>query len=380
MVPYFVLLLLLLFLAFFSREARFAGKDCVKPLVGVSCILLAIMAGLRSPTVGADTSNYQNFFCWLSAVPFDQLIQADTTSWNSQGTEITYKVFNRIVALFSTNPQAITVACSAVLGLCLYILVIRQSKDPLLSILLFVCLGLFQTSLNIAPSCLAALIASIGLEFAWKKNLKMFLLCIAAGCLFHYSSLLFVPLYFMAKLTWKLNFVLIGLVVCFLIIPFAYPFLITFLSSFVPHRWMQYLSVSRVNVSQIFVWLFFATLFLLARFVSCRKVGSTKAGNLYNCMFLFVGLSYAFTLYSMSFSRVAILFAPFLIVAIPHFLSTTEDRFLNKRMALRLGTRELVCVYANHAKTLIVVIAITVFALRLAVNNIGMTQPYSLFL
>lgn len=378
MTPYLLVVAVLMLLGLVAREAAFAGKDLTKPIAAIGCTMLSIMAGLRASNVGADTHNYQNFFTWIASIPFDQVAQADTVLWNSQGTEVTYKFFNKIISLLSSNPQAITLACSVFLGVGLYLLAVRQSQDPWLSLFLYVTMGLFQTAMNIAPSCLAALYAFIGFEFIEKRNFKLFLLCVAVGCIFHYSGLLFIPLYFLAKVRIDLKKVLIALVLLFVTAQVVYPMVVNLLSLVVPARWMQYLAVDRFNVSQLMVWAFYAFIFLVSAFMAGRADKDSSQESVANLMFLLIGAAYALTMCSVSFSRIAILFAPYLIVAVPQYLASVKPCFLNQRALKSLKLPQKASVYANHAKLIVVGVSLGVFILRLSINNIGMTQPYSL--
>ena len=338
------------------------------------------MAGIRAPSVGADTNNYQGFFTWVTTIPFSEIVTADTIQWNSQDTELTYKVFNKIISLISTHPQAITISCAIVLGIGIYILCTRVSKDPWLSLLLFVCFGLYQTAMNITPSCLAAMFATIGCKYIPQGDLKRFLLCVAIGCIFHYAAILYVPLFFIAKLRFRLRIVIPVLIGCFVIIPLAYSTVVPLISNIVPSRWVQYLQVERVSLSQLAVWGFLILIFAISALTSSKEsVNSDARINIANMFLLVVGVFYAFTICSTSFSRVAVLFAPYFIIAVPDYLSHTRGALINHRQSIANVDPTVATVNCNHAKAIAVVAVSCIFVLRLAVNNIGLTLPYAVF-
>lgn len=373
MLPYILLLLFIMFLGLLAREFAFRGSTSPAPFVAIACLTIALMAGLRAPTVGADTQNYQSFFVWISTVPLDDLATADTIYWNSSGTELTYKIFNKVLSVFSTNPQTITFVCGLLLGFLLYKFVMEQSADPWLSVLLFVCLGFFQTAMNIAPSVLAALCSLLGFKHIRESNPIRYFLYIALGCVFHYSALLFIPLYYLAKRRWRVHSVFVSLVFIFLIMPFAYPAVASVLRSIVPTRWSQYLLVDRIDLSQLLVWCMLFGLFFIVTLISREADNDERACS--NMMLLLVGFAYSLTMYSTSFSRVAILFAPYFIVALPNISFHARDGWLNERIG-KLVPKNLMGIYANHCKTLLVILVIASYVLRLLVNNIGQTLPY----
>lgn len=378
MLPYLGLVTLIFFAGLVSREMAFRNSGNSKLTIGAICCALGTMAAIRAPWVGADTSNYQSFFVWISSVPLGDLAEVDTVRWNSQGTELTFKIFNKIVSLVSNNPQAITIALGIVLGLALYVVVTRLSDDPWLSLLLFVCLGLFQTAMNIAPSALAGLCCLAGFSHIENRKLGRFLLYVALGCVFHYSAILFVPLYFLYLLKWRMRVAVVALVVAFIGIPIVYPLIVTALQAVVPTRWSQYLTVERINLSQLLVWVTILVLYCAARFHE-EKASSHVNDSMQNMMLLVVGLFYALTMCSTSFSRLAVLFAPYFIIAIPDVLSRTKESMLNKRTK-GMVSASLKYIHANHAKTLVVILACAAYIVRLSINNIGLTVPYETFL
>ena len=376
MLPYCLLLLFILFTGLLAREFAFKGFESIAPLVAINCMAIALMAGLRAPTVGADTQNYQSFFVWISTVPLKDLAAVDTIYWNSSGTELTYKVFNKIVSAVSAHPQTITFVCGLILGILLYKFVMSQSNDPWLSILLFVSLGFFQTAMNIAPSAIAGMCCLVGFRHLQDTNSSRFFLYVVLGCVFHYSAMLFVPIYFLSKREWKIRPVIFCVVLLFILIPFLYPVIIGMLGSVVPSRWVQYLSVDRIDYMQLLVWLVLLALFMFAVVVS--NAGDTRDRSNANMMLFVVGLAYALTTCSTSFSRIAILFAPYFIVAIPNYLVCAKPVYQNARLA-KLLPEHLKGVHANHAKALLIASVILVYIMRLFVNNIGQTIPYALF-
>lgn len=376
MLPYILLLLFIMFLGLLAREFAFRGFTSPAPFVAIACLTIALMAGLRAPTVGADTQNYQSFFVWISTVPFDDLATADTIYWNSSGTELTYKVFNKVLSVFSTHPQTITFVCGLLLGYLLYKFVMEQSADPWLSVLLFICFGFFQTAMNIAPSVLAALCCLLGFKHLKESNPIKYFLYIAFGCVFHYSALLFLPLYYVSKWRWRTQPVFACLVLVFLIMPLLYPAVASVLRSVVPARWSQYLLVDRIDLSQLLVWCVLFSLYFIATLISRETDDSARACS--NMMLLLVGFAYSLTMYSTSFSRVAILFAPYFIVAVPNSSVHAGGGWQNERIG-RLVPNNLIGIYANHGKTLLVILAVAGYVLRLFVNNIGQTLPYCFF-
>jgi len=99
---------------------------------------------------------------------------------------VEYTVFNGIVALLILLPTA-------------YI-IYRYSKNVWLSTLMYVCITFFYNSINFTRQSLSVAIIFLGYRFFRdKKHIPAVLVILAAG-MFHYTSLVMLPIYFLSVL------------------------------------------------------------------------------------------------------------------------------------------------------------------------------------
>lgn len=72
----------------------------------------------------------------------------------------------------------------------------RYSANIPLSILILVSFGCYYFSLNTMRQACAISIFFYSIKYIEFRNMKLYLLCVSFACVFHYSALIFLPLYF----------------------------------------------------------------------------------------------------------------------------------------------------------------------------------------
>lgn len=120
--------------------------------------------------------------------------------------EYGYRLYNKLVSLISEKPQTITIANSLLIMALLGKLLKGHSPYVFLSDWLYITLGIYQTQINMARNAIAILICYLGCKYIAEHNVIKFLICVTIATLFHSSSVLFIPLYWLVtktKLTGK---------------------------------------------------------------------------------------------------------------------------------------------------------------------------------
>lgn len=152
----------------------------------VLSVALLLMAGLRY-NVGYDFMAYENLF--------DKISNTQEGIWSlSQGlnVELGFVFLCKICANYSIFIFA--VACLAIIPKLIYMY--KECEFKLAVLLMYYC-GLFMTyDMGVMRQGLSISIAIYGLKYIQKRNLAKFLIVIFAATLFHVSSLIFIPLYF----------------------------------------------------------------------------------------------------------------------------------------------------------------------------------------
>jgi hypothetical protein len=111
--------------------------------------------------------------------------------------EIGYVFLNKIVRIFTDNYSVFLVLHAFIIYGLIARSIYKYSVNPFVTLFIFYCLMLGYLGMNRQYIALAACIFSF--QFIFNKKIIPFILCIAIAFLFHKSSLMFLPVYFLHK-------------------------------------------------------------------------------------------------------------------------------------------------------------------------------------
>lgn len=339
----------------------------------LTCMVLFVFAALRATTVGADTRQQQVVFELCREESWGRLATSRMyQGWfHLQDIELGYKFYCKLLSLLSSHPQTVTVVNSVLVIFLLYQLVERYSHNKWLSVFIFYTFGFYQTALNMTPSTIASLIVMNAFVYIEQKKIWRYLLCILAGCIFHYSVVIFIPLYFVCRMKLSKRRFWTILAGMFISVPVAFGVITTVGQKIIPKRYLPYLELDR-NLEQMLVYVVqFVAVGLCLLWIRRRENAYEKTGiDLH--IFLVESLMYFLTMQSIGFSRAAFLFSPYVCITIPNLL------FLN--MDMKTGTAAAVGAQDTYriSKKVIIIVAYSSIAyiMRIWINNIGGTMPY----
>ena len=337
-------------------------------IIPVCTVLLLFFMACRSSKTGADTGQYVYAFQQISNTPLSNLFTMKIYGVGGGyefNFEYGYRLFNKLISLISTDGQAITIATSIMTLVLLGILIKKKSCYPLLSIWLYLTLGIFQTEMNMSRNAIAIMICYLGFQFIREKKPVKYLLCVFLASMFHSSSILFVPFYWLfwkVKLTPKfLKRVLITAAALGLGFSIIRPYVVKLL----PFGYGRYFSGNTDKIVSLAVGLFHCLVILLVWLMLDKDrrtevLESDKIGIwmlIAEVIFFCIGFDVDMA------TRMAALFGPYLLIWVPYLLmngiKTEKNRFAAVViMMLFVGLQ---------------------YVLRISVNNIGTTMPYQFF-
>lgn len=186
----------------------------------IPIMLLSLLAGIRDVTIGIDTSYYP-VTAW-------EITDCNSLSkeWLSLSfyLEPLYILLAYLTHFIYNDFNFFLWITHFIIIVCFYIAFIRMRHlAPMWFMMFLFCFLYYNTSINISRQSLAVAFGILGYSFLERKNLKMFLICIVIGFLFHKSclfALLLIPIMYMPR---RINkYIIVSLIVAF----FAYSFLI----------------------------------------------------------------------------------------------------------------------------------------------------------
>lgn len=170
-----------------------------------SLLLLVLFFGLRG-YIGYDWFSYKPNFDNVQNIM--EIIKGDRRSL-ATGYEIGFQIYNSLIKSFTQNYFIYNLINSVVDISILYIVIKRYSKFQLLTLLLF--FGVYGVALEIdmIRNFKSILLFLLSIEYIEKRNFPLFLLFNIVGILFHISSILYIPMYFILNIKWNRNIILL---------------------------------------------------------------------------------------------------------------------------------------------------------------------------
>lgn len=171
-----------IFLIWCGRNSKtYKEKNKVKCLILVSSFPLLIISALRYD-VGTDYFSYLKDFIKIS-----QDIQVRD--------EPLFYFLNVIIIRLNMNPQWIFIISAVLFCWFTYAAILRDSPYPELSVFLLVGTTYYFASMNGVRQFIASAILLYALRFIEERKLKSYLLFVLLATGFHYSSLIYLPIY-----------------------------------------------------------------------------------------------------------------------------------------------------------------------------------------
>lgn len=300
-------------------QGLFCLKNNNKIFLFITFLELFFVSGCRNWNIGNDTISYVHTFI----ASFSQI------DLSYSHMEKGYLLFNKILSLFTDNPQAILIVTSFFISVVTMCFIYKYSKFIFFSALLFIILH-FSGTLNVVRQYVALMIILLGFTFVIKRNFVWFLLCCLFATTFHYSAILGLVLYFIYPLNIKIKNIIFILIIMVLIFVFIVPVLdrvmvITgrynsYLGNILMGEETKIATVVKILI-EVFIFLF---CFISYFFVYNRK--DEQVIFIIRPQFLLIASLLALCIHFISIrgtvlERTAIYFSFFNIIAIPSFVN-----------------------------------------------------------
>ncbi len=154
------------------------------------------LCALKGHKIGSDTDSYMAIFD-------EAVLWADTGSKgllgglfnNTTRYETGYIVLNRIIALLTDDVQWLFVVVATFSMVVLYKLIVKESRDPVLSVFLFISLRFLYFMMSGLRQGIAIFLCVIAYRFIKQRKLIPFVLLVLLASQFHMTAILFLIAY-----------------------------------------------------------------------------------------------------------------------------------------------------------------------------------------
>ena len=206
-IPYIIVILILFYLAY--KESKSISDKKKNILINIASLLLIFFFGLR----GFIQSDFQNYYPWFENLP---------TLWN----------YNKLIDTFAENYEPgfvlFTVICKSIFPnyfiwvfICVLIDIIflrkifkEYSSNVCLSFAIYFAIGAIIMEFNLMRNIKAILILIFATKYIREQKMWKYFFCVLIAMLFHITSIIFIPLYFVLNKKWPKPFLICIFILC----------------------------------------------------------------------------------------------------------------------------------------------------------------------
>ncbi len=185
-------------------------------------VLVFAFIGLRDTSVGADTKVYSKLYY-------------TNYDWGEKefGYTLLTKFFNELGVSFNIFLIIISIFC----GICFYVFIQKYSDNYIFSIILFVAIGNFTMFLTGLRQTIAISIIVLAIMAMLERKWYFFFPLVLFASIFHYSSIIFLPVYFLNRVKFSAKKIAIIAVVFWGILLVFYNPIFQFFSKYFPEQY-----------------------------------------------------------------------------------------------------------------------------------------------
>ena len=195
MAVYLANIALIIFWRMYFTQKRFSNAR--KYFCIVAALQWILISGLRHWDVGADTYNYYSMFEDIKLTSWGAIFRDFVRLQNDN--EIGYDLLTKVFQVFSGSYQLFLIVIAVFFMWSMAVWIYRNSASPCTSFLLFSTLFYsFYAITGHRQAIATALVVFLGYDLIQKRKFWKFAAVSFAAFLIHKSSLVFVPLYFLA--------------------------------------------------------------------------------------------------------------------------------------------------------------------------------------
>lgn len=337
------------------------------------CFFQCLMIATIRYNIGTDYYMY--------SVGFDKMAESGFSDMKYEDWEIGYILLNKIVGLFTKNGGVFFFVAAALSLSGTFYMIWRYSKNPFMSVFLFLNTYLFYLDLNYVRQGIAMSIMCFAYGFLQDRKLWKFLLLCVLAATFHLPVIYLIPVYFITFI--KLNLKTMPIYAAGLIIYFAVSDAV--LKLLFSHFHQEYAESRFIKYGIAYYYAIYPLLLCIAMvaLVFYLKFELPKHLNVLIHLTLMMGFWQIVMTKHALFERFSYYTMPFLLIAVPEAISVFGDK-LSERSSRALADRfgedaEVLRVAELKAekkrKIIMIVINTAVLVLAFGYNLLGLIVP-----
>lgn len=208
-----IILLCLIGAGMLNKDRQHDKLFCI-----IACIIAILLSGLRHIHTGVDTYNYWGMFervkdnSWIYTL--EGFLPSEFFSRTENGLLFTMKCFQ----IFSGSFRMFLIAFAVFVNVPIFKMIYEESKHIFVSTLVYMGVYFaFLSTTGLRQTVSIMIMCIYGLNFLRGKKFIKFILCVFVAFLFHKSSIIFIPFYFLFKRKVTPQSILVSLIVIFVV-------------------------------------------------------------------------------------------------------------------------------------------------------------------
>ena len=169
---------------------HFAFKDKKRTIVFLCILAIVFLQGLRAYTVGIDLRNYIPAFLMSDRWNL-------VSGFRYQNYEFGFSLLLHSLRKMGFNETGLLFFISGTIHLLIGYIIYRYSKMPVISFVVYICMGIFAFTFSGLRQSIAISILFFSYEYIKNRELIPYLLCIGLSMSMHASAIVFLPAYWL---------------------------------------------------------------------------------------------------------------------------------------------------------------------------------------
>lgn len=303
---------------------------------------MALIVGLRGYDVGWDTRNYVWYFSRAANFDLKYIITKDID------IEKGYVLLEYLVSKLSTNPTVFFLIIALFYFISVGRFIYKDSKDPILSYVLFIALGFFTFSMTALRQTVAIGVVLYSYKFIKERKFKLFVVNILFAAIFHKSAIFFLPAYFLAYKKITIKYILLMIIT----IPLSYIFRDSIFNLLIYISGAQYSTYQTVGPITLILLMI---LILIGGIVQRRSIILKDKENIIYYNMLFIAIIFGMLAFANpAWLRIVYYYHIATILFVPVIINSFKDR---------------------HLQIILKVLTIVIL-LGLCINNLTQNSPF----
>ncbi len=209
-----IILLCLIGAGMLNKNRQYDKWFCV-----IACIIAILLSGLRHIHVGMDTYNYWEMFERVKDNSWNYILDGFLPSEFFIRTENGLLFIMKCFQVLSGNFRLFLIAFAVFVNVPIFKMIYEESKHIFVSILVYMGVYFaFLSTTGLRQTVSIMIMCIYGLNFLRGKKFIKFMLCVFVAFLFHKSSIVFIPFYFLSKRKVTPRSILVSVTVIFVFI------------------------------------------------------------------------------------------------------------------------------------------------------------------